>query len=98
MNDLRDSIAAFRSGKLSPSAQSDLGRSLLREGTALEAEAEELANWLAWAYDKLEAKRHEGLEEEWFEALKDYERVCDMQREIADAIREGTPGTVPVDR
>jgi hypothetical protein len=90
MSDLRDDLAAYTSGRLSAASQRRVGGLLLEEGVRLEGEIQELSNWLAWAYDKLEQKPNDQKEEEWLEALAEYENLCDQQEEIRDVVIRGS--------
>jgi hypothetical protein len=90
MSDLRDDLAAYKSGRLSEASQRRVGGLLLEEGVRLEGEIQELSNWLAWAWDKLEKKPNEQKEEEWLEALAEYENLCDQQQEIRSVVIRGS--------
>jgi hypothetical protein len=90
MSDLRDDLAAYKSGRLSEQSSKRVASLLLSEGVKLEGEIQELSNWLAWAYDKLEKTHNDQREEEWLEALVEYQDMCNQQEEIRNVVIRGS--------
>lgn len=84
MADIDDDLEAY--DRLSESSRAIVGRRLLKAASRLTEEIAESQKWLEWADAKLASKPNPAREEEWLAELGNYERLCDLRKEIGSRV------------